>query len=75
MSLAAASDPASGLELMRRPPKLPSFAPRTLTRTLKLGVIGELRVAGARAPDVHLAKNPVGDGWDLGGTYRVGPST
>jgi peptide/nickel transport system substrate-binding protein len=75
VSLAAACDPASGLELMRRPPKLPSFAPRTLTRTLKLGVIGELRVAGARAPDVHLAKNPVGDGWDLGGTYRVGPST
>jgi peptide/nickel transport system substrate-binding protein len=73
VSLASAGDPASGLELMRRPPRLTSFAPRLLTRTLKLGVVGELRVAGAHAPDVHLARNPSGDGWDLGASYRSPP--
>jgi peptide/nickel transport system substrate-binding protein len=75
VSLGAASDPASGLELMRRPPRLASFAPRTLTRTLKLGVLGDFRVAGAQAPGVHLARNPLAEGWDLGASYRAAPST
>jgi peptide/nickel transport system substrate-binding protein len=74
IALAAAADPPSALELMRRPPRLTSFAPRTLTRTLKLGVLGELRVMGAHAPDLTLAKNPGSDGWDLGATYRPGRS-
>ena len=73
ISLAAASDPAAGLELVRRPPRLTSFAPRLVTRTLNLGVLGELRVTGAQAPDVHLAKSPSGEGWDLGATYRSPP--
>jgi peptide/nickel transport system substrate-binding protein len=73
VSLAAAAEPASGLEVMRRPPRLTSFTPRLLTRTLKLGVLGELRVSGAHAPDVHLARNSSGDGWDLGATYRALP--
>jgi len=71
VSLAAATNPASGLELMRRPPRLTTFVPRQLARTLKLGVLGDLRVAGAHAADVHLARNPFGDGWDLGATYRA----
>jgi peptide/nickel transport system substrate-binding protein len=75
VSLAAAADPASGLEVMRRPPRLASFAPRLVTRTLKLGVLGELRVTGAHAPDVHLAKSPSGDGWDLASSYRAPPPT
>jgi peptide/nickel transport system substrate-binding protein len=75
VSLAAAASPAAGLELMRRPPRLTSFVPRLLTRTLKLGVIGELRVLGAHAPDVHLARQASGDGWDLGATYRALPPT
>jgi peptide/nickel transport system substrate-binding protein len=75
VSLAAASDPASGLEVMRRPPRLASFAPRLVTRTLKIGVLGELRVTGAHAPGVRLARNPSGDGWDLASTYRSAPPT
>jgi len=70
VALAAAADPLSAREIVRRPPRLTSFAPRVLTRTLKLGVLGELRVAGAHAPDVHLPKNAGGDGWDLGSSYR-----
>jgi len=72
VALASAVDPASAREIMRRPPRLTTFEPRVLTRTLKLGVLGELRVAGAHAPDVHLAKNVSGEGWDLGSAYRVG---
>jgi peptide/nickel transport system substrate-binding protein len=74
IALAATSDPKSALELMRRPPRLTSFDPRAVTRTLTLGVLGELRVMGAHAPDVHLARNPSAEGWDLGATYRVLPS-
>ncbi len=71
VTLAAASDPSSALELMRSPPRLSTFAPRTLTRTLKVGVLGELRVVGAHAPDVRLAKSTTGEGWDLGASYRA----
>jgi peptide/nickel transport system substrate-binding protein len=70
VALAAAGDPMAARDIVRRPPRLTSFAPRMLTRTLKIGVLGELRVAGAHAPDVHLAKNAAGEGWDLGSSYR-----
>ncbi|HMJ51676.1 MAG TPA: hypothetical protein VK540_06350 [Polyangiaceae bacterium] len=73
IALAAALDPKKALELMRRPPRLASFDPRLVTRTLTLGVLGELRVMGGSASDVHLARNPTADGWDLGATYRVAP--
>jgi peptide/nickel transport system substrate-binding protein len=73
IALAAAVDARSALELMRRPPRLTSFDPRAVTRTLTLGVLGELRVMGAHAADVHLARNPTAQGWDLGSTYRVLP--
>jgi peptide/nickel transport system substrate-binding protein len=73
VSLAAATDPQVGLELMRRPPRLANFSPRLLTRTLKIGVLGELRVTGAHAPEVHLARSPTADGWDLGATFRASP--
>ena len=71
VALAAAVDPSSALELMRSPPRLSTFSPRALTRTLRLGVLGELRVVGAHAPDVRLAKSTAGEGWDLGATYRA----
>jgi peptide/nickel transport system substrate-binding protein len=73
IALTAAVDTKSARELVLRPPRLSSFDPRTVTRTLTLGVLGELRVMGAHAPDLHLARNPVGEGWDLGSTYRLSP--
>ncbi len=69
VALAAATDPKSALDAERRPPKLSSFAPNVLTRTMRLGVVGELRLAGAVAPDVFLAKGP--EGWDFGSSYRA----
>jgi peptide/nickel transport system substrate-binding protein len=74
VALAAAIDPKNGLELQRRPPRLTTFDPRSVTRTLTLGVLGELRVMGAHAADVRLARNQTAEGWDLGSTYRVTPT-
>jgi peptide/nickel transport system substrate-binding protein len=69
VALTTAVDPKSALDAERRPPKLASFAPKLLTRTLRLGVLGELRVTGAVAPDVFLAKGS--EGWDLASSYRA----
>jgi peptide/nickel transport system substrate-binding protein len=71
IAFTAAVDAKNALELMRRPPRLGAFDPRAVTRTLTLGVLGELRIMGARAPDVHLARNQTAEGWDLGATYRA----
>ena len=74
IALTAAVDTKSARELLLRPPRLASFDPRAVTRTLTLGVLGELRVMGAHAPDLHLARNPTAEGWDLGSTYRLPPA-
>jgi peptide/nickel transport system substrate-binding protein len=71
IALTAAVDAKNALELMRRPPRLGAFEPRAATRTLTLGVLGQLRVMGACAPDVHLARNQTAEGWDLGASYRA----
>jgi len=72
VALTYAANPASATEVARRPPKLTSLSPALITRTLRLGVVGELRVKGATIPDVHLAKGI--EGWDLGASFRVGPA-
>jgi peptide/nickel transport system substrate-binding protein len=71
LALATADDRAAAIALARRPPRLASFAPRTVTRGLRLGVVGELRVFGAAAPEVKLAASPAGEGWDLGASFRA----
>jgi peptide/nickel transport system substrate-binding protein len=70
VALATADDPARARSIVQHPPRLGSFDPRVLTRTLHLGVVGGLRVAGASAPPLVVAPFEEGDGWDLGGTYR-----
>lgn len=70
-ALSAAVDPRAGLDVVRRPPRLPNFAPRSLTRTLRLGVVGELRVAGAHSAELRLARSANGEGWDLGASHRL----
>jgi peptide/nickel transport system substrate-binding protein len=65
LALLAAANPA----LAARPPHVPSEDPLDLARTLPLGVVGALRVAGARAADVRAL-----DGWQLGNVYRAGGS-
>ncbi|MFO0756483.1 MAG: hypothetical protein U0359_08330 [Byssovorax sp.] len=71
LSLATAEDAARGRDIGRSPPKLAGNpSPRSMTGTLRVGVIGELRIAGGVIPDVVFARNLAGDGWDLGATYR-----
>ncbi len=62
-ALASVDEPSAATELPKRAPRLAEAPARTLTRTLRVGVVGELRVQGARVPDLAL---PAGDaGWDL----------
>jgi len=70
LGLATAEERARGVELARHPPRLGAGTPiRSLTTTLAVGVIGELRVAGALMPELALARAAEG-GWDLGASYR-----
>jgi peptide/nickel transport system substrate-binding protein len=58
-ALLAAVDPA----LARRPPKNPSSL-SDVTRTLSLGIVGEVRVAGARSPEFEGL-----DAWQLANVW------
>jgi peptide/nickel transport system substrate-binding protein len=70
VALSAADDPRAARAVVAHPPRL-LFEPRHLTRTLRVGVIGEVRLSGAHAPDIYLAKSAAGDGWDLGSSFRT----
>jgi peptide/nickel transport system substrate-binding protein len=61
LSLLAAADPA----LAARPPLAPSYQPMDLARTLPLGVLGTLRVAGAILPSFRGLAS-----WQLGNVHR-----
>ena len=73
VALATADNAGRAAELVQHPPKLGEVAPRTMTRTLRCGVVGEIRVQGGRAPDIQLAASNAGPGFDLGGTVRTRP--
>ncbi|MCC6556096.1 MAG: hypothetical protein IT372_24305 [Polyangiaceae bacterium] len=77
LALATADDRARAVDLARHPPKLaPGAPPRSLTSGLRVGVLAEVRIAGAAMPDLVLARAaPAGGdgGWDLGATYRRPP--
>jgi peptide/nickel transport system substrate-binding protein len=71
MSLAAVEDVSRARELDRHPPKLSANAPaRSLTSTLRVGVIGDVRVAGGVMPDWVLARGSGGESWDLGASWK-----
>ena len=70
LGLATADDPASAIALARHPPR-GNLAARTVTRTLRVGVVGEVRLQGGRAPDVVLPPSPWGRGVDWGNAFRM----
>jgi peptide/nickel transport system substrate-binding protein len=72
VALATADSPTRGQEIMAHPPKLGDVSARTLTRTLRSGVFGEVVVVGGRIPEVVLAPSGNGFGFDLGSSYRNG---
>ncbi|MBS2011545.1 MAG: hypothetical protein JST00_01425 [Deltaproteobacteria bacterium] len=71
VALATADQAATAPTLVQKPPKLGEAPVRTLTRTLRCGVVGELRVQGGRAPDITLAPSSFGGGFDLGASTRA----
>lgn len=71
VALATADNPVRAQEIMQHPPKLGDVAARTLTRTLRCGVVGEIRVLGGRVPDLVLASSGSGSGFDLGASFRA----
>ena len=70
IALATADDPARAQDTAKYPPRLGTFDPRVLTRTLQLGVVGGLRVAGAHDASLVIGPSLQGAGWDLGASYR-----
>lgn len=68
--LATANDPSKAGDLMNHPPKLGEVPARTLTRTLRLGVVGEIKVSGGRMPELVLPQSASGFGFDLGASYK-----
>jgi peptide/nickel transport system substrate-binding protein len=70
IGLATADDPGAAAALVRHPPR-GDIPPRTATRTMRLGVVAEIRLQGGRAADVTLPASPWGRGVDWGGAYRA----
>jgi hypothetical protein len=70
LGLATADDPATAMALARHPP-LGDLAPRVVTRTLRVGVIGEVRAQGGLAPGVVLPRSRCGRGIDWGSAFRA----
>jgi peptide/nickel transport system substrate-binding protein len=71
VALATADNALRATELVQHPPRLGEVPPRTMTRTMHCGVVGEIRVQGGRAPDVTLASSSVANGFDLGASTRA----
>lgn len=67
-ALATASDATAAIDVIRKPPRLGDVPARTLTRTLKVGIVGEVRAQGGRVPDLTLAAGS--DGIDWGSSTR-----
>jgi peptide/nickel transport system substrate-binding protein len=70
LGLATADDAATAAALARHPPR-GELPVRTAARTMRLGVLGEIRLQGGRAPDVTLPPSPWGRGIDWGGAFRA----
>ena len=71
VALATADNPARAQQIMQHPPKLGDVSARTVTRTLRVGVVGEVRVVGGRVNDLVLAPSGNGFGFDLGASFRT----
>lgn len=71
IALATSDGAGRAAELVKKPPKIGEQPARSLTRTMRCGVVGEIRVSGGYVPDdVVLAASPAG-GFDLGASFRL----
>jgi peptide/nickel transport system substrate-binding protein len=72
VALATSDNSGAAAALVQRPPKIEGASPRTMTRLLRCGVVGEVRVQGGRVSDLLLVPSS-GSGFDLGGSSRAKP--
>ena len=70
VGLTQASEPSRARDLVLHPPRMGDVSPRTLTRTLRVGVLGEVRAQGGRVPDLVLPASAACPGMDLGASRR-----
>jgi peptide/nickel transport system substrate-binding protein len=70
LGLATADDLQTAAEIAKHAPRLVDGTARTLTRTMRIGVLGEVRVQGAHAADVTIGATPSGS-LDLGDASRA----
>jgi peptide/nickel transport system substrate-binding protein len=70
LGLATADDAATALALARHPPR-GELAPRRATRSMRVGVVGEIRLQGGRGADVVLPPSRWGRGVDWGSAFRT----
>jgi peptide/nickel transport system substrate-binding protein len=70
LGLATADDAASASALARHPPR-GEVPPRRATRSMRIGVVGEIRLEGGRAADVVVPPSLWGRGIDWGNAYRI----
>jgi peptide/nickel transport system substrate-binding protein len=70
IGLATADDPATAASLARHPPRGGDLSPRTVTRTMRIGVVAEVRVQGGRVPDLFLPASSAAFGVDFGAATR-----
>jgi peptide/nickel transport system substrate-binding protein len=70
LGLATADDLSGAIALARHPPR-GEVPARRATRTMRVGVVGEIRLQGGRAPDVVLPLSKWGRGVDWGSASRA----
>ncbi len=70
VSLASADPSSSASDLVRHPPKVSEVSPRALTRTLRVGVLGEARIQGGRVADLSLPTKYFGVDWGTASRAR-----
>jgi peptide/nickel transport system substrate-binding protein len=70
VALATADRAGAASDLVKRPPVLGDVSVRTLTRTLRCGVVGEVRVQGGSAANVQLVQSAGNASFDFGATTR-----
>jgi peptide/nickel transport system substrate-binding protein len=72
--LGSSDDVASFAQALAKPPKFAAdVSPRLLTRTFRLGIVGEVRIQGGRTPEVVLppTRGGNGQGLDFGSIEKV----
>lgn len=72
VGLATAEGGPRAVDVVQHPPKLGDVPARSLGRTLRCGVIGDVRVQGGRVADLLLPASS-GGGFDLGAASRSRP--